>query len=182
MIRYRFFYKNFEKILRFSSYYNCSYKRRVASGQYYACRPYPQSHAPAACYSRTGNTADAEDIVQEAFIRMFKSGVNFANDDHVRAWLIRTTLNLTCDHARRHARAPVSLEVLPDAATYDAQSDLLDAVRALPSKYAVVLHLYYYEGFSLEQIASILHIRPATAGTRLARARKKLKERLEEEL
>ncbi len=133
-------------------------------------------------YSRTGNTADAEDIVQEAFIRMFKSGVNFANDDHVRAWLIRTTLNLTCDHARRHARAPVSLEVLPDAATYDTQSDLLDAVRALPSKYAVVLHLYYYEGFSPEQIASILHIRPATAGTRLARARKKLKERLEEEL
>ena len=132
-------------------------------------------------YSRIGNTTDAEDIVQEAFIRMFRSGIHFDNDEHMRAWLIRTTLNLTCDYARRRARAPISLEVLPDTATYDTHSDLLDAVRALPTKYAVVLHLYYYEGFSLKQIAGILHIRHSTAGTRLARARKKLKESLEEE-
>lgn len=67
-----------------------------------------------------------------------------------------------------------------DAAPEDASSQLLSAVRALPGPYSAVIHLYYYEGYSIKEIAGLLGLPAATVGTRLARGRKRLRELLKE--
>ena len=132
-------------------------------------------------FTRLKSTADAEDAVQEVFLRLITKRPDFRDEAHEKAWLIRATINLSCDMLRASSRRDVPIDDNLAAPPPEQHARLLSAVRSLPEKYAAVLHLYYYEGYSLREIARILKLPAATAGTRLSRARAQLKLILEEE-
>ena len=128
------------------------------------------------CYSYMKNAADAEDMVQETFLRLIRSGKSFENDRHERAWLIVTASNLCKDQLKHWWRKTVALEEQEEAAQSASQNnDVLQAVMNLPANYKVVVYLYYYEEFTTQEIAKNLHCTESTVRSRLARARNKLK-------
>ena len=106
------------------------------------------------CYSYMKNAADAEDMVQETFLRLIRSGKSFENDRHERAWLIVTASNLCKDQLKHWWRKTVALEEQEEAAQSASQNnDVLQAVMNLPANYKVVVYLYYYEEFTTQEIA-----------------------------
>ena len=134
--------------------------------------------------ARLDSPADAEDAVQEAFLRLLTARPVFRDGEHERAWLIRTTLQRASDIRRRAARREVPLEEAMEASSAPEESggELRSAVRALPEKYGAVIHLYYYEGYSIKEIAKLLGLPAATVGTRLARGRERLRQMLKEDV
>ena len=106
----------------------------------------------------------------------------FRNAEHEKAWLIRTTLHRASDLRKSAARRNVPLEEAAQAAAAEAEHELLNAVRALPEKYSAVIHLHYYEGYSLKEIGTLLGLPAATVGSRLARGRERLRQMLKEEI
>ena len=131
-------------------------------------------------YSRLQSAADAEDCVQEVYLKLLRLHPAFRDAAHEKAWLIRVTLNQASDFTRARRRQAAALDALPAPAAAEV-TPLLSAVRALPDKYAAVLHLHYYEGYSIREIAELLALPAATVGTRLSRGRAKLKAILEED-
>lgn len=128
-------------------------------------------------YSFMKNSADAEDMVQEAFIRLLRSGTEFATQQHEKAWLIVTVSNLCKSALRSPWQRRESIDTLTDPPTAeDAPPDeALQAVLALPEDYKLPVYLFYYEGYQTAEIAQLLDVAPATVRSRLNRARKKLK-------
>ncbi len=131
--------------------------------------------------ARLDSTADAEDAVQEVFLRLLTARPRFRDAEHEKAWLIRTTLHRAADArgAARNRNVPLT-DTLP-AGPPEEERGLLDAVRALPEAYGAVIHLHYYEGYSIKEIAKLLGLPAATVGTRLARGRERLRLLLKEE-
>jgi RNA polymerase sigma-70 factor (ECF subfamily) len=121
------------------------------------------------------NTQDAEDVTQEVFLQYLKSAPEFRDGEHEKAWLIRVTIN-RCKNILRSGwlrlRRP-----LPDDLSYlvEEESGLIQTVMALDEKYRLPIHLHYYEGYAIKEIAGILGEKPATVGTRLARGRELLR-------
>ena len=130
--------------------------------------------------TRMQNIADAEDVYQEVFLRLWKQAAEDSDGDLAKAWLIRTTLNRCADLHRFRLRRPVlSFAEIPDLAQPEDESrELWEAVSRLPEKARTAVHLYYAEGYSAEEISQLMHIPAATVRTRLHRARKQLKELL----
>ncbi len=131
-------------------------------------------------YARTRSHADAEDIFQEVFMKMLRNAPEFENEGHEKAWLIRTTANMTVNllkSARR--RLGVSQSVEPTAPENDGE--LADALNALDRRTRTVVHLYYFEGLRCDEIAKVLEQKPAAIRARLARGRRKLKDILSDE-
>ncbi len=132
-------------------------------------------------YTYVKNMADAEDISQEVFVNLMTHKVNFVDSEHQKAYIIRTTIN----HCKNHLNSSQFKKTIPleENLSYmpHEESGLLDVVTKLPTKYHSVIHLYYYENYSIKEIAKILHKHPATVGTLLARGRKLLKKQLEGE-
>ena len=131
--------------------------------------------------TRLDDPADAEDIAQEVFLKLLTARPSFQNAEHEKAWLIRTTLHRASNLRRSAARRNVPLEEAAQAAAPQAGSELLAAVRALPEPYSAVIHLYYYEGYSIKEIAKLLGVPAPTVGTRLARGRERLRRLLKED-
>ena len=123
------------------------------------------------------NPADAEDAAQTAMLKLWQADTKFTDEEHLRRWLARVTLNACRDMARSPwRRHTVSLEELPEPAFSDEERrTIYRAVMTLPGKYRVPLYLYYYEGYSVAEIGELLHLNVSTVQTRLARARGKLK-------
>ena len=121
------------------------------------------------CWTYLKNTQDAEDICQNTFVKLLCGNVHFTSPEHEKAWIIRTR---TC-----------ALDACGDYAVPEAENEgsVLAAVAQLPESYREVLYLHYFEGYSLKEIGALLNIPAATAGTRLARGREKLKAILEGE-
>ena len=129
-----------------------------------------------------GVIQDAEDAVQEVFLRLYTEEKLFESGEHLRRWLIRVTLNVCRDTLKSPWRKRrVSLDTLPDQPVFDApeQGELYQAVMALPEKYRVTLYLFYYEELSTKEIAELLGLRQTAVTTRLSRGRELLKKRLE---
>lgn len=128
------------------------------------------------------NPADAEDAAQTAMLKLWQADTDFADDEHLRQWLVRVTLNVCRDMARSPwRRHTVSLEDLPEPSFSDEERrSVYREVMALPGKYRVPLYLYYYEGYSVSEIGELLRLNASTVQTRLARARGKLKLELTE--
>lgn len=128
--------------------------------------------------------ADAEDVVQECFIRYHTKDMEYESEAHLRAWLIRVTINLAKNVLRSFWRRNREnweeyMAEIPFAAPED--SALFEAVMQLPAKYRVVIHLFYYEDYSVDEIAEIVS-RPAnTIKSQLSRGRKLLKKMLKED-
>lgn len=135
-------------------------------------------------YTALRSESDAEDIVQEVFLRLLKKNPVFESEQHEKAWLIRVTVNLSKNRLRRSWRRELPVQEIPESAQPDDSTDdicLLGAVLALPEKYSTVIHLYYYEDYSIADIARLLALPKATVGTRLARGRVLLRRILEGE-
>ncbi len=129
--------------------------------------------------SYLGNTYDADDIVQDVFMKLFITNKHFASDDHARYWLIRVTIN-TCKNLLKSSWKTKNIALDDNTVTtvfeQKEQEDLYQAVMGLPEKYRTVLYLYYYEDFSVKEIAGMLKIKVSAVTTRLSRARDQLKE------
>lgn len=127
------------------------------------------------------NKEDALDILQETFIRLLKEETDFASDEHVKAWLIRVASNLCKNLLRSNNR--FSDEEIPEQPYYDEHRDdtVLQKVMQLPEKYRIPIHMFYYEEYSIEQIAEILDTKVGTVKVQLKRGRDKLKELLKDE-
>jgi len=127
---------------------------------------------------------DADDAVQNTLLRCCEKPREFDSEEHLRAWLLRVTINGAKDIAASFWRTHrLSLEDYTETLAFEAPEDrgLFEAVMALPQKYRTVLHLYYYEDYSVREIAQVLHIGENTVKTRLRRAREKLRQTLGEE-
>ena len=132
-------------------------------------------------FARTGNRSDAEDLYQEVFLRYLTRAPAFTSEDHRKAWLLRVAVNC----ANRFHTAPwrKRTEPLSEALSVPAPEgeDLWEELRRLPERDRTVLHLYYYEDMTTEEIAQLLDRNPATVRSQLLRARAKLKKLLVEE-
>lgn len=120
----------------------------------------------------------AEDIVQDVFLTYLQKAPKLESAEHEKAWLLRVTINKSRNMLKTgwfRSRFELTEEhgYLPPE-----QSQVLEAVMSLAPKYRLPIHLYYYEGYSIEEIADILDTNPATVGTRLARARGLLRQSL----
>ena len=131
----------------------------------------------------SGSAADAEDVVQNVMLRLYRSDPDFESEEHARRWLIRVAVN----ESKRLVGLPwkkreASFEEVLNIAdgTDGFQQGLLMKVAGLPPKYRVPMYLYYYEGYATAEIAEFLQIPNGTARTRLARGREQLKKILKE--
>lgn len=133
---------------------------------------------------RLGVRSDAEDVYQEVFIRLFRDHTKFEHPEHLKAWLIRVTVNC-CHDLRRSAwfRRSAPLEDANDLITpeQDEYRSLWQSVAALPHDLRTAVYLHYVEGYHADEIAHMVGCRPATIRTRLHRARHRLKRSLEDE-
>ena len=128
------------------------------------------------------NTADAEDITQTVFEKLLREKKPFENDDHVRAWLIRVTVNECKRLLRSPWRGHEPIEDYLTAVAFDntAHWDLFRTVMGLPKKYRIVIYLHYYEGYSTQEIGQILCIPKNTVCSHLKRGRELLRKELQE--
>ena len=126
-----------------------------------------------------GSAADAEDIVQDVFVKLLEKNPSFQSPEHEIAWLVRVTVNLCKSRLRSHwwKKTVPLLDTHP--AQTDEQRNLMQTVLSLPSKYRVVIHLFYYEGYSTKEIADITQQKEAAVRQQLTRARRMLKDFLE---
>lgn len=128
-----------------------------------------------------GNQADAEDIVQDAFMKLHRYRGGFEDRDHIKHWLIRVTSNLSKNMLRSvHRKRNVPLEE-EWAAQSPAQTNVLELINKLDWKYRDALYPHYYEGYKAAEIAEIYGTTANTVTTWLKRGRDKLKLVIEEE-
>jgi len=129
------------------------------------------------------NTADAQDVSQEVFIRYINKAPALTGEDHLKAWLIRVTVNVSKSLLRsawNKKTVPLSEQEIP-CADDPPSADIYHAVMSLPEKYRSVVMLYYFEDYPVKEIAHILHRTETSVQTQLQRARAILKTKLKEE-
>ena len=128
-----------------------------------------------------GRTADAEDVTQEAFCRLLDRSPAFADGAHEKRWLLQVTANLCRDQLKSFWRrqAAALAEELP--AEGPEEAGVWEAVLALPETYRGPIHLHYYEGYSVAEVAALLRLTPSAVKMRLKRGRELLRLELEKE-
>lgn len=133
-------------------------------------------------YARTGSRADAEDVMQEAFLRLVRHRPAFDSEAHAKAWLLRVASNCAADLFRlpwRKREEPLDEDV--SAPEEPGEGSVTQAVLSLPARYRIPIHLYYYEGYSVAEIADITGKSEGTVKSHLFRARALLRDKLKEE-
>lgn len=138
----------------------------------------------AAAFSICGNASDADDVVQDTFLKYHMSKKEFSSKEHIRAWLLRVAINKSKDINRSFWKQKnTSIDDYADTLTVSDNEDkeLLNEVFKLPYKYRIVIHLYYYEEYSVSEIAGILKITESNVKIRLSRGRSLLKENIKED-
>jgi RNA polymerase sigma-70 factor (ECF subfamily) len=132
-------------------------------------------------YSYCRNKFDADDIFQEVFLKYMKKDSAFESDDHQKAWLIRVTINCAKSELTSFWKRNV-VEMKGEITLTDPDDlYLAEILQQLPQKYRIVIHLYYYEGYSTDEISELLGKRPSTIRTQLTRARERLSLLMEED-
>ena len=128
--------------------------------------------------ARTGHKQDAEDVTQNTFLRCaeaIEKGLRFESQEHCKAWLFRVAINqsknLFSSAWFRH-RAALTEEITFSQENY---RDSYFAVQALPEKYRTVIHLYYYEDYSIKEISQLLGKKENTVKSLLKRGREQLR-------
>ena len=132
----------------------------------------------------TQNEMDAQDIVQEVFLKFARNASQFQSDQHIKAWLIRVAINMCTDLKRsawNRKTTELNDECLPAEEFTTGESELYQAVMSLPVKYKDVIHLFYYEGYSIKEISRITEQKENAVKTQLSRGRVLLKELLKGE-
>lgn len=133
------------------------------------------------CLTYSLTREDAQDICQDIFLGLLEDNRQFEDGEHEKAFVLRCAINACKDLLRsagRRRTVPMDqAERLPAPERED--NPLPEAIRALPRHYGAALYLFYYEGYSLDEIAKLCGCTPAAARKRLSRARKLLAEKLE---
>ena len=126
-------------------------------------------------YSYLKTPADSEDIMQEVFLKLYQSGKSFDSEEHLKAWLIRVTINKAKDELKASRRKQT--ELISDSADIsdNTNAELHEAIQALSEDHRLVVYLHYYEGYGVREMARLLRISEANVKTRLKRARDKLR-------
>ena len=128
-----------------------------------------------------GRHADAEDVTQEVFLKLFSKSPDFRDSEHSKRWLLRVTANLCRDQLRSPRYNAVALE--DDYSISDPELfGVADAILRLPETYKAAIHLHYYEGYSVAEAARILRLSTSAVKMRLKRGRELLKLELEEDV
>lgn len=136
--------------------------------------------------SQTKNKANAEDVFQEVFLKLIEKNIVFNGEEHIKALLIRMTVN-KCKDLWKSAwfRKTKSYETSEDTRSCpmieERDSEIYECILSLPEKYRIIIHLFYYEDMSIEDISNSLKMKYGTVASKLSRARKLLKERMEGE-
>lgn len=143
-----------------------------------------QDNLFAVAFNICQNTQDAEDVIQDTFVQYYTTKKEFDNEEHIRAWLIRVAVNKAKNVTRTFwRRNKVSIEDFTEMLAFETPESetLFETVMQLPKKYRIVIHLYYYEDYSVGEIAKILKLSESNVKTRLMRGHAKLREVLKEE-
>lgn len=132
-------------------------------------------------YQYLFNKYDAEDIVQEVFVKLLTKRVFFKDEEHIKSWLIRVTINQCLDYKKsltKKSTVPIENMEIPFE---QKEGEILEELQLLKEDERNVLYLYYYEGYKIKEIAKILKQKQNTINSKLTRARKRLKEIMEVE-
>ena len=126
--------------------------------------------------SQTQDSHRADDIVQDVFVKYINSDKDFESEEHIKAWLIRVTINC-CKSSFTNSWVKNTVP-LTDDLTFEIpeQEDIYFAVAKLPQKYRAAIHLFYYEDLSIKEIARYLKAKESTVKSHLHRGREMLKE------
>lgn len=143
-----------------------------------------QNNLFVAAFQICRNQEDAEDVVQDTFIQYHATQKQYENEEHIRAWLLRVAINkaknvnLTFWHRKKQP-----LEKYIETLTFESEEsgELFETVLGLPEKYRIVIHLFYYEEYSVQEIAKVLKLSESNVKVRLLRGRQMLKDALKED-
>jgi len=128
------------------------------------------------------NIHDADDVAQNVFMKLYRHEKGFVSSESEKAWLIRVTINESKDLLRsswKKNRDDLDESLVVPFFEKGDDFELYDYVVSLKPKYRTVIYLHYYEGYSTKEISSILKMPQSTVTTQLSRARKQLKESIE---
>jgi RNA polymerase sigma-70 factor (ECF subfamily) len=128
--------------------------------------------------AQTASKTDAEDVVQDVFLRFLKETKPFESEEHIKAWLIRVAINCSkklFSTSWFKKTVPLSEDIPFEQPEH---SEVYYALQALPSKYRIPLYLYYYEEYSVREISECLRVKEGTIKSQLSRGRELLKENL----
>ena len=128
--------------------------------------------------ARTRDPSTADDVFQDVFYRYFRKRPSFSSAEHEKAWIIRVTINSSKSMIGSFWKKRIV--PLDDSLTVEQPEiqEVYDVTMKLPLKYRTVIFLYYYEGFSISDIAKATSTKENTVKSQLLRARGMLKERL----
>jgi RNA polymerase sigma-70 factor (ECF subfamily) len=138
----------------------------------------------AAAFNICKSAADAEDVVQDTFLQYYMTKKEFDDEKHIRYWILRVAINKAKNiQSSFRRKKEMSLEDYVETLTFETPEsrELFEEVMKLPEKYRVVIHLFYYEDYSVKEIAKILRTTESSVKVRLSRGRAKLKDSLKEE-
>lgn len=132
--------------------------------------------------ARTGSRADADDVFQEVFLAYYQSGKSFRDEEHRKAWLLRTTINqarrVTSSSWRQRTVPLPEQENAPVQFREPEENRVWEALQDLTEDYRLPIYLFYFQELSTQEIARVLSIRPGTVRMRLTRGREQLREKL----
>ena len=134
------------------------------------------------CSVMTGNREDAQDAVQDCFLRYITKAPDFNDSEHEKAWLIRVASNICHDilRIRKHSSF-VSLDEIRNLGTSEDNAQILGLLIALDEKYRIIMHLHYVEGYKTDELSALLGISSSAVKKRLQRGREALREIYEKE-
>lgn len=129
-------------------------------------------------YTYCANRSDAEDAVQETFIRYLKKKPHFGDEAQKKAWLVKTTINISKDFTKSfwHKNKNALDEEITDDKDPLTECEIWEDVKTLPKKYRIIVELYFHEGYTIEEIADITGVKRSTVGDRLTKAKKLLED------
>ena len=125
------------------------------------------------------NISDSEDVLQNTFLKLYISDVEFESEKHVKNWIYKIAINEAINVSKSKWRKFQSLED-NYAREYQSEPELYECIMKLSKKYRIVIILYYYEGYGIKEIAELLNRKESTVQTQIHRTRKKLKNFMEE--
>ncbi len=140
----------------------------------------------ALCFRYTGNQPEAEDVMMNAFFKVFTKIEQFQSQGSFEGWIRRIMVNESLSHIRKHKNMSVEVDIekasrQPDIAKIEeniAASDLEEMISQLPIGYRTVFNMYAIEGYSHKEISEMLDISESTSKSQLSRARIHLQKKL----
>ena len=141
-----------------------------------------QSMVYGLAFAKTGSRADADDVFQEVFLAYCQCGKTFRDEEHRKAWLLRTTINQSrrvTSSSWRQKTVPLSeREDVPIQFQEPEENEVWTALQSLAEDYRLPIYLFYFQELSTQEIAKVLAIRPGAVRMRLTRGREQLREAL----